>query len=125
MSLKKFLSYYNYYIILNKTVIKNKAFHFLFSMVDNIILILKILDIYKAKYNISNETIIKYLKPVKFFTDNLEVYKKIPIISYLFIGYLISISFLFIRNKIKVGKIDMILMNFFEFFLVRFFFYFL
>ena len=124
MSLKKFLSYYNYYIILNKTVIKNKAFHFLFSMVDNIILILKILDIYKAKYNISNETIIKYLKPVKFFTDNLEVYKKIPIISYLFIGYLISISFLFIRNKIKVGKIDMILMNFFEFFLVRFFFIF-
>ena len=122
MSFKTNLSYYNYYIILNKTIIKNKAFHFLFSMFDDIILIIKILNIYQTNYNNSPETIIKYLKPIKYFTKNIEKYKIIPIIAYIVIGYLLSFSFLFLRKKIKVSKIDIILMNFFEFLLIRFLF---
>ena len=51
MNSGEYMNYYCYYQILNKTIIRNKTFHFLFNLLDTIILLIKILDIFKTNYN--------------------------------------------------------------------------
>jgi len=115
---------YSYYQILNKALIKNKGFHLIFTLLDTLITIIKILDIYQANYNIYSEKSIKYLKISALFTNCLTLFKLLPIIIYLALGYFIFLFYFFSSINKSVKKIDIILINFFEFFLVRLLFIF-
>ena len=125
MPLKEYHSYYySYYQILNKAIIRNKSFHFFFKILDSVILILKILSIYQSNYNQNIEKSNKILFPYRFLSNYLIIFKLLPIILYLIIGYIISILYSFSSFKKKVNKIDIIIVNFFEFFIIRLFFVF-
>ena len=125
MPQKEYHSFYNsYYQVLNKVLFRNKIFHFIFKIFDSIILILKILGIYQSNYNSKLEKSIKFISPYYYLSNYLTIFKLLPIIIYLIIGYSISIRYSFSRIKKKTNKFDIILINFFEFFEVRLFFIF-
>ena len=124
MNSGEYMSYYCYYQILNKTIIRNKTFHFLFNLLDTFILLIKILDIFQTNYNTNLEKAIKYIKPALFFSNFPTLIRLLPLIVYLFLGYLISIYYLFSNVRKKVHQIDVIAMNIFEFFIIRLFFIF-
>ena len=124
MNSRENISYYSYYQILNKTMIRNKTFHFLLNLLDTFILLIKILDIFQTNYNTNLEKTIKYLKPAIFFLNKPTLIRLLPLIIYLFLGYLISILYLFSNVRKKVHQIDVIIMNFFEFGINRLFFIF-
>ena len=124
MNSGEYMNYYSYYQILNKTIIRNKTFHFLFNLIDTFILIIKILDIFQTNYNTNLDKTIKYLKPAFLFLNKPILIRLLPLIIYLFLGYLISIFYLFSNVRKKVHQIDVIIMNFFEFFIIRLFFIF-
>ena len=124
MNSGEYMSYYCYYQILNKTIIRNKTFHFLFNLLDTFILLIKILDIFQTNYNTNLEKAIKYIKPALFFSNFPTLIRLLPLIVYLFLGYLISIYYLFSNVRKKVHQIDVIAMNIFEFFIIILFFIF-
>ena len=124
MALKIFINHYNYYQMLNKTIIKNKGFHIIFTLFDTMILIIKILDIYQTNYNSYLNKSIKYLKISSLFVNYSPIFKVLPLIIYLALGYFISLFYFFSNTKQKINKIDIILINFFEFFVVRLLFIF-
>ena len=125
MPLKEYNSfYYCYYQILNKAIFKNKAFHFLFKIFDSVILILKILSIYHTNYNPNLEKRIRFIFPHIYLSNYLTIFKLLPIIIYLIIGYTISLIYSFSSIKKKANKFDIIIINFFEFLVVRLFFIF-
>ena len=124
MAFKIFINHYSYYQILNKTLINNKAFHMTFIILDNLITIVKILDIYQTNYNSNPKKSIKYLKLSTLFENNLTIFKFLPVIIYLALGYSIFLFYFFSNITKKVIKIDIILINFFEFILVRLLFIF-
>ena len=124
MALKIFINHYSYYQILNKTIIKNKGFHIIFTLFDTLITIIKILDIYQTNYNSYPNKSIKYLKITSLFANSLPIFKFLPIIIYLVLGYFISLFYFFSNITKKVSKLDIILINFFEFLLMRLFFIF-
>ena len=122
MSLNDYINYYIYFQILNKSIIKNKIFHFLFLLIDMIILILKILEIYHSNYNTTSKKYI-ILQLSSFFSNYITIFQLLPIIIYLFITYIILMIYLFSKVK-KIKKIDKITINIFEFLFVRLLFVF-
>ena len=67
MALDKYNIYRNYYKILNKTIIRNKIFHFVFTVLDTVILTIKILDIYHTNYSSNPNKSLNYLKQYNYF----------------------------------------------------------
>ena len=123
MPLKEYHSYYyNYYQILNETLFRNKVFHFVFKLLDTIIIILKILSIFQIHYNPTLDKSFKFLFPYNILSNYLTIFKLLPLIVYLIIGYVISLFYSFSTSKKKINKFDMIIINFFEFFIIRLFF---
>ena len=119
MTSKIFIKNYGYFQILSKKIIKNKGFHFILSLLDTLIIILIILDIYQSNYNSNPNNSIKYLKITSFFSNKLEFCKLLILIIYLIFGYTISIFYTLSNVSRRDNKFDIILINFFEFFLVR------
>ena len=118
MSIKGEYNYYNYYQILNKTIIRAKSFHLLINFVDTFLILMKILNIYQTNYNSISDRSIKFANLSSLFSKYITIIKLLPIIIYLFISYLISILYLFNIKK-KANKFDMVVINFFEFILIR------
>ena len=124
MAFKIFINHYSYYQMLNKALINNKGFHIIFTLLDTLIIIIKILDIYQTNYNSYPNKSIKYLKISALFKNYLTIYKLLPLIIYLALGYFIFLFYFFSNITKKVKKTDIILINLFEFFLVRLLFIF-
>ena len=112
--------YYNYFQILDKSIIKRNKFHFFLSNIDTAIILFKILNIYHSNYNNNLNNIHKYLIPSFFFRDYSILMRILPIIIYLIFIYLILIIYLpyDINNK-KINRLDMIIINIFELFFIR------
>ena len=122
MSLNDYINYYIYFQTLNKSMIKNKIFHFLFLLLDIIILILKILNIYHSNYNTTlNKS--KMFQLTSFFSNYKAIFQLLPLIIYLTITYIILIIYILSKVK-KIKKIDKIAINIFEFLFVRLLFIF-
>ena len=122
MGSNDYINYYIYFQTLNKSMIKNKIFHFLFLLLDIIILILKILNIYHSNYNTTlNKS--KMLQLSSFFSNYITIFQLLPLIIYLIITYIILIIYIFSKVK-KIKKIDKITINIFEFLFVRLLFVF-
>ena len=119
MSLDNLFIFRTYYQILNKTIIRNKGFHFIFNFIDNIILLLKILDVYNSYFIIANNSSIKYINVVSILSKYSIIYKLLIITIYLIISYAIFISYNIVSPTKKCNRFDVLLINFFEFFLVR------
>ena len=118
MSIKGEYNYYNYYQILNKTIIRAKSFHLLINLLDTFLIIIKILNIYQTNYNSISDRSIKFANLSLLFSKYITIIQLLPIIIYLFMAYLISILYLFNIKK-KANKFDIIIINFFEFLLLR------
>ena len=73
----------------------------MFCLLDTIILIIKVLDIYQTNYNTDLSNSIKILRPSYIFSQTLPIFKILPLIGYLIISYIISISYLFSGSKKK------------------------
>ena len=116
---------YNYFQILNKSIIKRNKFHFFLSNIDTAIILFKILNIYHSNYNNNLNNINKYLIPSFFFRDYSILMRILPTIIYLIFIYLILIIYLpyDINNK-TINKLDMIIINIFEHFFIRILFIF-
>ena len=125
MALDKYNIYRNYYKILNKTIIRNKIFHFVFTVLDTVILTIKILDIYHTNYSSNPNKSLNYLKPVNYFSNYSTIIKLIPILIYLVLEYTFSIVYTMIRDYKNCNrKFDIAFVNIFEFFFNRFLFIF-
>ena len=124
MFVKEEISFYSYYQILNKTIIKSKVFHFIFITLDSIILLIKIIDIYHTNYNI-NPSSIKYINLSYLMSEFPIIIKLLPLIVYLILGYVIIIIYLLTSIQKLVNKCDKIVINIFEFFIIRFLFIFI
>jgi len=125
MATEKYSIYRSYYKILNKTLIRNKLFHFAFTVIDTMILTIKILDIFHTNYSSIPGKSINYLRPVYYFSNLSTILKIFPIIIYLVIEYSLCIVYTMIRDYKKCNrKHDIAFVNIFEFFLNRFLFIF-
>ena len=118
MSLYEILNSHNYYQILNKSIIRNKGFHFVINLLDTIILLIKILDVYHSSFSIPTNNSIKFINLIYYLKIYSIIYKLIVLGIYLLISYTICIFYSFFRRK-KCKKLDEIIINFFEFFLIR------
>ena len=121
MGLKRYINYYRYFQIMNKSILKNKIFHFIFLLLDLIILIFSLLNIYRTNYNTLSDLI--DLKLTSFFENHITIIRLLPLIIYLILVYLILLSY-FLLNTKKVKKMDKIIINIFEFLFVRLLFIF-
>lgn len=122
---EKYNIYRNYYKILNKTLIRNKLFHVIFTVLDTMILAIKILDIYHTNYSSNPDKSINYLKPVYYFSNYSTILKLIPILVYLVIEYSFTIVYTMMRDYKKFNKKHNIaFVNILEFCLNRFLFIF-
>ena len=124
MFVKEEISFYSYYQILNNSIIKSKVFHFIFITLDSIILLIKIIDIYHTNYNI-NPSSIKYINLSYLMSEFPIIIKLLPLIIYLILGYVIIIIYLLTSIQKLVNKCDKIVINIFEFFIIRFLFIFI
>jgi hypothetical protein len=124
MFVKEEISFYSYYQILSNSIIKSKVFHFIFITLDSLILLLKITDIYHTNYNI-NPSSIKYINLSYLMSKFPIILKLLPLIIYLIIGYVIIIIYLLKSIQKLVNKCDKIVINIFEFFIIRLFFIFI
>ena len=111
--------FYNYYQILNNTIIRNKIFHFLFGLLDTLLTLIKILNIYKTSYNTLPDNSLKYIKVSSFVSNNSRIIKLLPLIIYLAMGYAISIIYCLVGSIKKCQKLNILLINLFEFLLIR------
>ena len=119
MSYNDLFNFHTYYLILNKTIIRNKGFHFIINLLDSIILLLKILDVYHSHYGTITNSPIKFINIVSIFSKDSTIIRLIFLIIYLSISYTISIIYNLLSPTRKCNKLDIIIINFFEFFLVR------
>ena len=111
--------YYNYFQILNKSILKRKEFHLFVSTIDIAIILLKSLNIYHSNYNNNMSIIHKYMSP-SILLRNFSVFSKIiPIIIYLILVYLVLIIYLLQDNNKKISRLDMIIINIFELIFIR------
>ena len=111
--------YYNYFQILNKSILKRKEFHLFVSTIDIAIILLKSLNIYHSNYNNNLSIIHKYMSP-SILLRNFSVFARIiPIIIYLILVYLILIIYLLQDNNKKISRLDMIIINIFELIFIR------
>ena len=119
MSSNGLITFYSYYQILNKTIIRNKAFHFLLNLLDTTLILLKILEVYHSNYNVRENSTIKFINLISYFSNYSIIFKLIPLTIYLIIGYVIFIIYSLSSATKKCNKFDMIIVNFFEFLLIR------
>ena len=117
-------NYFNYYQNLNKAIIRNKIFHLLINILDELNTFLKILLIYQTNYNTINDSPIKYIRLVSFFSNCPLIFKLLPLIIYIIIVTIILFHYSYSRIGKIVKKLDIIIINFFEFFFIRFLFIF-
>ena len=120
----KFNFFYNYFNILNKTIVRKLLIHVLISIIDTIIVLVKSLNIYYTDYNKNISKAYKKITPSLYFSDYNTVIKSLPIIIYLIIVYLILFFSIFFWNNNKTTKMKMIIINIFELFFIRIFFIF-
>ena len=115
MALEKYHIYRNYYKILNKALIRNKIFHFIFTALDTVILTIKLLDIYHTNYSGNTNKSINYLKPDYYFSNYSTM-------IYLVLEYTFSIVYTMIRDYKKCNrKHDIAFVNIF-FYSIYFYF---
>jgi hypothetical protein len=98
-----------YYQILNKSIIRNKGFHFIINFFDISSLLIKILDVYQAKYNNIENSPIKFLNV---FSNFSMINKIILLIIYLVMSYAIYTIYNLIDATKKLIKFDIIIINF-------------
>ena len=115
---------YNYFQLLNKSILRKKEFHSILSIIDTIIILIKLLNIYQTNYNAYMNIVFKELTPVLFFTDYSIFLRILPTTIYLVIVYVILIISLFYYNNKKVNKFEIIIINLFEVLFIRIFFLF-
>ena len=120
----KFNFFYNYFNILNKTIVRKLLIHVLISIIDTIIVLVKSLNIYYTDYNKNISKAYKKITPSLYFSDYNTVIKSLPIIVYLIIVYLILFFSIFFWNNNKTTKMKMIIINIFELFFIRILFIF-
>ena len=120
----KFNFFYNYFNILNKTIVRKLLIHVLISIIDTIIVLVKSLNIYYTDYNKNISKAYKKITPSLYFSDYNTVIKSLPIIIYLIIVYLILFFSIFFWNNNKTTKMEMIIINIFELFFIRILFIF-
>ena len=119
MSLYDLINHQNYYQILNKTIIRNREFHFMVNLLDSLILLLRLLDVYHSYFKNTKNHSIKILNFFSFFRNYALIYKLIILIAYLVISYAIYIFYNLSNTNKKYNKFDTVVINFFEFFLIR------
>ena len=122
--MEKYNFFYNYFQILNKSIIRKQEFHLFLSIVDSVIILLKILNIYQTNYNTHLDKVYKELSPVLYFRDYSIILRMLPACIYLLIVYLISILSLLYGNNKNINKFEMIFINLFELLFVRILFIF-
>ena len=115
---------FNYFHILNKSIVRKKEFHTILSIIDTIIILIKILNIYQTNYNIYINEIFKDLTPALFFRDYSIFLRILPTIIYLSIVYIILILSIFYGNNKNMNKFEIIIINLFEILFIRIFFIF-
>ena len=111
--------YYNYFQLLNKSLLRKKEFHIFLSIIDIAIILFKILNIYISNYNNKFGNINKYISPSIFFRNYSIFIRLLPIMIYLIFVYLILIIYLSCDNNKKINRIDIIIINIFEHFFIR------
>ena len=119
----RFNFFYNYFHLLNKSIIRKKEFHLIISIIDAVIILLKMLNIYVTDYNSNISQIYKGLSPSYYFIHSKTFIKLVPIIIYLIIVNIISIVFL-LNNNNKINRIEIIIINIFEILFMRLLFIF-
>ena len=116
--------YYNYFQILNKSIIRKKEVHLLFSFLDMLIIIIKIMNVYQSGYNSNEDEIFKVMSPALYFKDFSLILKLIPVVLFLIICYIIIIVSFTQGNNKKSNKIEIIIINIYELFFTRLLFLF-
>ena len=116
--------YYNYFQILNKSILRWKVFHLFLSTIDIFIILLKILNIYQSNYNKKFNNFHKFIIPSIFFRDYSLFIRLIPIIIYLILVYLVLMIYLSYDSNKKINKLDIIIINIFELVFIRILFIF-
>ena len=116
--------FYNYFQILNKSIIRKIEFHLLISILDAVIILLKLLNIYQTNYNTNMDKVYKKLSPVLFFLDSSIVLRILPILIFLIVVYIITIVSLLYGNNKRINKFEMIIINIFEHLFIRILFIF-
>ena len=119
MSLYDLINHQSYYQILNKAIIRNREFHFMVNLLDNIILLLRLLDVYHSYFNNATNHSNKIMNFISFFRNYELIYKLIILIAYLVFSYTIYLFYNLSNANKKYNKFDTIVINFFEFFLIR------
>ena len=116
--------FYNYFQILNKSIIRKIEFHLLISILDAVIILLKLLNIYQTNYNTNMNKVYKKLSPALIFLDSSIVLRILPILIFLIVVYIITIVSLLYGNNKRINKFEMIIINIFEHLFIRILFIF-
>ena len=111
--------FYNYFQILNKSIIRKIEFHLLISILDAVIILLKLLNIYQTNYNTNMDKVYKKFSPALFFLDSSIVLRILPILIFLIVVYIITIVSLLYGNNKRINKFEMIIINIFEHLFIR------
>ena len=119
MSFDYSFTFHTYFQILNKTVIRNKGFHFIIDLIDIIILLLKILDVYNSYFNTVYNSRIKFINIISLLVNYSIIYRLFILTLYLIFSYTIIIIYNLLDPTKKCNIFDIIIINFFEFFLIR------
>ena len=115
----KYKYYYNYFQILNKSIIRKNGFHLFLSLIDSLIILIKIMNIYQSNYNMYLDKIYLELSPSLHFRKFSMILRILPVLIYLIISYLISIFSILYGNDQKLNKFEIIIINIFEFLFIR------
>ena len=102
--------FYIYFQKLNKSILRKKEFHSFLSMLDIVIIIIKIMNIYQSNYNAHLDKVYKELSPVYYICTNR------------FVNPILSIYY-FINDYIKNDNIEDIdiIINIFNFLIFIFY----
>ena len=115
---------YNYFQLLNKSILRKQEFHLFITILDTLIISIKMFNIYQTNYNTNIEKVYKELTPTYFFRDYSIFIRILPGLLYLIIVYLISILLILYNDNKKINRFYMIIINLFEFLIVRILFLF-
>ena len=109
----KYKYYYNYFQMLNKSIIRKNGFHLFLSIINELIILIKIMNIYQANYNMHLDKIYVELSPALHLRKFSMILRILPVLIYLIIVYLISILSFLYGNKQKINKFEIIIINIF------------
>ena len=113
-----------YFQKLNKSILRKKEFHSFLSMLDTVIIIIKIMNIYQTNYNSHLDKIYKELSPALFIRNYSIIIRILPTLIYLVIVYFISAITILYGNNKQLKKFEMIIINLLELLFIRIFFIF-